>query len=87
MTHIIVTIVPIYIGSNLLKSSSFLLFLIALPIKIPGTILIIHTLTEYSGFTVNINMKNVAIKDNIEYLLSVMSYNCIMYWYCHTKYT
>ena len=71
MTHIIVTIVPIYIGSNLLKSSSFLLFLIALPIKIPGTILIIHTLTEYSGFTVNINMKNVAIKDNIEYLLSV----------------
>ena len=71
VTNVLIPLVPIYIGSNLLKSSSFLLFLIALPIKIPGTILIIHTLTEYSGFTVNINMKNVAIKDNIEYLLSV----------------
>ena len=41
------------------------------PITIPGKIFIIHILTEYIGFTQNINIKNVIINDNIEYFLSV----------------
>ena len=73
MTHIIVTIVPIYIGCVFAKLSySGEIFSTLKSFGIVYILLFsLQLVYIVIGFTVNINMKNVAIKDNIEYLLSV----------------
>lgn len=71
IVHIIVIIVPMYIGPNLLNLLSSSSVFTAFPIKIPGIIFRTHIVIEYSGFTTNINIKNVAIKDITECFLSV----------------
>lgn len=71
VARVVIAVMPVCVKSGLLGSSSFLLFLVTLPVGVPKAVLVVRALARCDKFAMGVGVGGITVGSGVRCLLSI----------------